>query len=185
MHSRSDSHVEPMQGLRTVSLCRWLEDIASIGSLYVTRHNARSTQHRRCGSRAASQNLRRSSWLSDTSRPIVGCHPDVFDVPSVTRKDEISSTLGERPDAQGRVASDCGEARVTWPETETTHGFSVCGPCRGASHVGLDRADDSRLLVCGPDALVKMISKLNVDLLRAMNTAFMELVSLRRTPGVH
>ena len=68
--------------------------------------------------------------------------------PIRTRKDEFLSNLGERPDTQGRVVSDCGEARVTGRETETTHGFSMCGLCREASRVELDIADDSRLLVC-------------------------------------
>ena len=75
---------------------------------------------------------------------------DALDVPPVTRKDAFLSTLGERPDAHGRVVAGCGEALVVRRETETTHGFSMCGPCREVVHVGLEVLDDPRL-VCGRD----------------------------------
>lgn len=63
--------------------------------------------------------------LSDTSRTIGECHPDAHYVPSVIRRDAFPSTLGERPDAHGRVVADGGEARVVRPETEATHCFSI------------------------------------------------------------
>ena len=71
---------------------------------------------------------------------------DALDVPSVTRKDAFFSTLGERPDAHGRVVAGCGEALVVRRETETTHGFSMCGPCCEVVHIGLEILDDSRLV---------------------------------------
>ena len=115
-----------------------------------TRESTRYTQCRERGSSAGIPELDEIVLAAGHEQAHRRMPLDALDVPSVTRKDAFLSTLGERPDAHGRVVAGCGEALVVGRETETTHSFSMCGPCREVVHVRLEILDDPRL-VCGRD----------------------------------
>ena len=154
MHLRAGCHVESMQGPVSYS-CVDGKRISRqcVCRMPLSRIRGKNDNYGRGDPKTREYPCCRSQ--SDTSRTNGGFHLDTFDIPSENRKGVFLSAFSGIADEHGRVFASCGEAHVVRRETDTTHDFSMFGPCHEVSHVGLDIADNFRLLVCGPDALVK------------------------------
>ena len=120
---------------------------------------------------------------------------EALDVPSVTRKDMFLSILGKRPDAHSRVVAGCGEVCVVRRETETAHGFSMCGRGRRlfmyltipdssaeAMWVPVQLEASARIAV---SCARKMVSTLKVNPFQAVNSPLVEPVSTRHLSCIH